>query len=103
MMTHTKRRKLWEALVADYAQSKLPVREWCDKHGVTDNQLRYWVKWFEDKEQEETSVTWTPVLVAPLLAAGEGISVHIGAARIEVRHGFDPDLLREVLLVVAAC
>jgi hypothetical protein len=99
-MLHSERRKVWEARVADYRQSRMSVREWCAKHEVTRDQLKYWVK----RTQEKTACTqWTPVQIAPEpVPAVGGITIRLGAARIEVAPGFDRALLEEVLSVVAA-
>ena len=43
MMTNAKRRKPWQGRVSDYRASDLTVRAWCEKNGVTENELRYWL------------------------------------------------------------
>jgi len=62
-MTNAKRRRLWRDLVADYRASDLPVRKWCENHGVTKSQLHYWLGKIEEasvapESSEPRSSTW---------------------------------------------
>jgi hypothetical protein len=40
-MVQAEERKRWEGLIVEYAQSGLPVHEWCARNRVTQNQLGY--------------------------------------------------------------
>lgn len=116
-MTNAKRRRLWRDLVADYRASDLPVRKWCENHGVTRNQLHYWLGKIEEasvspEHSEPECSTWARVEIvedssATALACREStsptqsqVSVRVGCATIDVRSGFDPKLLSDVLRVV---
>lgn len=116
-MTNAKRRRLWRDLVADYRASELPVRKWCENHGVTRNQLRYWLGKIEEasvspEHSEPESSTWAPVEIVEDASAIDSrngqladsvesqVSVRVGSATIDVRSGFDPKLLSEVLRVL---
>jgi hypothetical protein len=102
MMLHSERRKVWQDRVSDYSGSKLTAREWCESSGVTENQLRYWLKRLGSDSGVE-SVGWAPVEVVADRAVEEaGVAIQVGCARIEVARGFDPALLSDVLRVVAA-
>jgi transposase-like protein len=115
-MLKSEKRKAWAARIADYQQSKLTIREWCAKHGVTERQLWYWRRRLQAKPgvstssspgggpaQEMESVVWTPVQIASESACeGGGIAIHVGCARIEIRAGFDHALLSEVVCVLAS-
>mgnify|MGYP005844312973 CR=1 FL=1 len=115
-MTNARRRKLWRDLVADYRGSDLPARKWCENHGVTRNQLRYWLGKMDmasvaPESSEPRSSTWARLEIvedasATALACQESmsptrsqVSVRVGLATIDVRSGFDPKLLAEVLRV----
>ena len=54
------RRKRWEALIVEYAQSGLSVHEWCARNGVTQNQLGYRLrqaqKTAEERPEKQISV-----------------------------------------------
>lgn len=111
-MLHTKRRVDWAARVVEYSTSELPMREWCEQNGCTENQLKYWIKKARKLEQK-LGRTWAPVEVSDSsshlfedqyaqLTPAAVITIVVGSARIEVRAGFDPHLLTDVLAVVAA-
>jgi len=122
-MTNAKRRKLWRDRVADYRASELSVRAWCERNGVTDNQLRYWLARIDEespaseRSEPEPGVkgsAWARVEIVEEASASESagpesrsatesqVSVRVGAATIDVRPGFDARLLGEVLRVVVA-
>jgi hypothetical protein len=117
MMTNAKRRRLWRDRVADYGASELPVRKWCEKCGVTENQLRYWLGKIGQalpvsEHSEPECSTWARVEIVEdasetafgdqesMSPAQSQVSVRVGSATIEVRPGFDQALLSEVLRVV---
>ncbi|MHB9038087.1 MAG: IS66 family insertion sequence element accessory protein TnpA [Armatimonadota bacterium] len=109
-MTHARSRGLWQARVADYDASGLTMREWCERNGFRDGQLRYWLKRARDAGESQS---WACVELVdegisgrtesnPLAADGVQVTVRVGSATVEVRSGFDPSLLSEVLRVVVA-
>lgn len=117
-MTHAKRRRLWQARLAEYEASELTVNEWCLQNGFRVDQLRYWQRkasktGFIDGQNQSWAcvelvndgcVDAASVAVMSTdkkQATGEpGVTVRVGAAMIEVRSGFDSALLSEVLRVV---
>ena len=94
-------RQEWEVRVASFRSSGLSARKWCDANGVKPYQLEYRLK------KERTTalgrsvppVTW---LRASVSGFDAGITVRVGAAVIEVRPGFDPDLFAGVVRVLSA-
>jgi hypothetical protein len=110
MTTHAISRDLWQARVLDYESSGLTMREWCERNGVRDGQLRYWLT---KARKASKSGSWACLELvgdgilgarkSNEMAAGDpGVAVRVGSALIEVRSGFDPSLLSEVLRVVVA-
>lgn len=118
MTTHAKSHMQWQSRLAEYEASGLTMREWCEQNGVRDGQLRYWLT--KAKKAGE-SRSWA--CVEHVLSDAEGlvndgifgvrksnervpgdlgVVVRVGAACIEVRRGFDPSLLSQVLRVVSA-
>ncbi len=87
--------------MADYRASELSMREWCEKNGVTDHQLRYWLAKTGSRPQAGTWVCVELVDDGATPSDG-GLAIHVGVARIEVRPGFDPTLRCEALRVVAS-
>jgi len=73
----------------------------------TENQLKYWIKKAR-KLSEDLGQTWAQVEISDIdplaqcALSSSSIIVGVGSARIEVRPGFDPSLLSEILRVVAA-
>lgn len=106
-MLHSKRHIDWAARVAEYSVSDLPMREWCEQNNCTENQLKYWIKKAR-KLSEDLGQTWAQVEVSEIgplaqcALSSSLIVIAIGRARVEVRSGFDPSILTEVLRVVAS-
>ena len=89
--------KEWEPRVAGFRASGLSARKWCEQNEISEHKLRYWVSRLSEWPQP---VAWARVEVADSRTLPSSISINIGVASIEVRRGFDPDLLLEVLNVV---
>ena len=109
-MTFTKRRKLWCARVSEYKSSGLSIHEWCKRAGIRVDNLRYWLRKFDESECGQS---WAGVKLIDDVKPGAmnfgrtalvdgGVTVRIGAAMIEIQSGFDPMHLTEVLRVVSS-
>jgi len=77
------------------------VAAWCERHQVTPSQLWYWMRKLQKAEQP-TPPAGRPQWVSLHLdetASDEAsaLLVKVGVATIEVRAGFDPSLLTEVV------
>lgn len=103
-MTKAEQQKLWETRIAEYRASGLKAKEWCAAHNITTRQLWYWLRKF--KNQNDPSHTrptrWLPVELSEQSPADQGDSllIRIGQAGIEVKPGFDPELLSQVVRVL---
>jgi len=97
------RRQEWEKRIAEYRASGQSVKEWCIANGVKPQRLWYWLR--RTRENLETrSTTWLPVEVgSPFLGeqANAGLVVRVGKASIEVKPGFDTELLSTVVRVLS--
>jgi hypothetical protein len=93
-------RQEWESRIAAYKSSGQSAVAWCAENGVKVHQLRYRLGQ-ESKKADSARVTW---LRAPAgETTGDGaVLVRVGGSVIEVRPGFDPDLLSLVVRVLAA-
>jgi hypothetical protein len=101
------RRQEWTARIADYKASGLTMSAWCDAHHVTKEQLKYWLRKLKVVPSEVVIAPthWVPLTVAdPIQFTNHASSlvVYIGPAHIEIRSGFDPRLLREVVQALEA-
>jgi hypothetical protein len=93
----------WEERIADYRGSELTMIQWCEKTGYSIGQLKYWITKLNKLSRNVGSSGWARIGVVDSGAnIASGISVSVGAARIEVCPGFDPSLLSEVLRVVTS-
>ena len=106
-MTQARSREMWQARVLDYESSGLTMRKWCERNGVRDGKLRYWLRKARDARQSQSWVCADVLdegVCEPPTGLEPKVIVRIGAATIEVRAGFNQSLLSEVLrVVVAAC
>ena len=100
------RRQQWEMRIAEYRSSGLSVREWCASNGVNPERLWYWLRRFKDEKNKSESTTWLPVDLSGARAKGQpegsGLVVMVGKAGIEVKAGFEPDLLCALVRVLLA-
>jgi hypothetical protein len=89
----------WQERITSYRTSGLTMKKWCDANGCTMDQLKYWLYKRIKKSNKKAKQT-SPALVPVTVAADPAISplwIEVGLARIEVRPGFEPELLREVI------
>jgi transposase-like protein len=106
-MTRAERRQQWDHFIAAYKSSGQSVREWCAANGVNANRLWYWLRRTRSEDAEAKPTRWLPVEVTGLSGEGRqagGLLVRVGKAGIEVRRGFDPELLVAVVRALSeAC
>lgn len=93
---------LWRQRLADLSQSGLSVRQWCEHNGVSKSTYGYWRrKLAEANSTQSEGRGWITVAhdrSAP--TASRGLTVRIAGAAIDVETGFDPSLLRAVVLAL---
>jgi transposase-like protein len=95
-------RRLWASLVEEFRASGLGQAAWCRQHGYKVRQLQYWLRKFRATDAAASEApTWLPVPVAPSTDFPESLVVRVGAAAIDIRPGFNPDLLRAVVRTLA--
>jgi hypothetical protein len=102
-MDKTHRNQEWAARIRDYKASGLTMSAWCTAHSLTLHQLKYWLRKIADRSNSispASSTKWIPLTVTnlevPPLQAPP-LVIRIGHAGIEIRTGFDADLLRQVV------
>lgn len=99
-MTQEELQQVWTARIKDYRSSGERVATWCERHGVTNRQLGYWMRKLKRLEQEKTigQSPWLSVHVDEDTAIpSSSLLVTVGSATIEVRAGFEPSLLVDVI------
>jgi hypothetical protein len=85
---------LWERRRAQYRNSGLSRRAFCKKYHLKRSTLDYWFCRLGRQEKECGLIELNPASIAPPTLS---VMLSIGQdCRIEIRTGFDPQLLAEV-------
>lgn len=92
-------RETWRERIAAFRASGQTGAQWCAAHQVKEHQLWYWVSRFRAAAVEQSSgPEFLPVHVeVSKPTEGPPLLVHVGAVAIEIRPGYDPQLLRHLL------
>lgn len=93
------RRRLWIDRVAAFKESGKSARAWCAANDLKDYQLHYWLKKYVSTEKEVPSSQWISVEIEqkPVINDCNTLTIKVDQAMIEVKLGFDPILLRDVV------
>lgn len=100
--------ELWTARIKEYRSSGERVSVWCERHAVSTRQFYYWMrklKMAEPQRQRASHSGWVSVLMSETDESSAEVVpliVRIGPASIEVRSGFEPSLLAEVVRTLKA-
>ena len=94
-MTKEERRNYWAATIEEFRSSGQSVPAFCADRDIKLHQMRYWLK-KEKGNSTEKSLSWLPL---DLSDAGlqNLLLVRVGGVAVEVRPGFDPKLLLDVV------
>ncbi|MGI6284875.1 helix-turn-helix domain-containing protein [Neomoorella humiferrea] len=101
-MTKAELQALWETRIAEYKKSGQSVREWCASYeGVSSRQLWYWLRKYKNQDgvTRGKANRGLPVEISnqSFIEEDHTLLVKIGPVNIEVRPGFDPALLSQVV------
>ncbi|MDO9580586.1 MAG: hypothetical protein Q7J06_08470 [Bacteroidales bacterium] len=101
-MTKEELRKMWEARVSAFRVSGQSTTEWCATHDIKLHQLRYWLRKYKNTENSATPAQWMSIEIDSLGSNhGNSMLVRIGKAAIEVKPGFDKQLLSDLVMTLA--
>ena len=99
------KRAYWKQHIDSWQQTGLTQAEYCRRHNLKHHQLVYWKKRFLNTE---TGVTFVPLKLEDLLDIPSGPE-HASLTlvvdhqfKIEIRAGFDPQLLRQLIFSLRA-
>ena len=92
-VTRAERQAMWAGRVASFRSSGQSMAAWCAANGINPRQLRYWLK--KEAQPSDMSARWPPLDLSEMPT--RLLSVRIGQAAIEVKPGFDPELLLNVV------
>ncbi len=89
-MTMTERqakKEAWIERIAEFEASGQNGAKWCAAQGFKENQLSYWRRKLKRQQPEETR--WLPLDISD---PEPTLTIKIGQASIELKHGFDQEL-----------
>jgi len=102
-MTKAEREKLqslWASRIVEFRASGQSAAAWCASNNVYIHQLQYWLK--KDKKVSGMKpLDWMPLNLSKQ-GVCDNLLVHVGGATVEVRPGFDQNLLVDVMKVLMA-
>lgn len=97
-MTNKERRlQEWMTRIADYRASGLTMAAWCLAHSFSNEQLKYWIRKTKTTSPSSLSPQFVPLTTTDEDSSVSSLVVHIRKARIELRAGFNPQILREIV------
>ncbi len=95
-MTRVERQELWKSRIAEFKASGQGVTKWCKEYDVNPQQLYYWLRKENPQAITETKLTWLPLEVNSR-EPHDSLVVRFGRVAVEVKPGFDPKLLVDVV------
>ena len=112
-MTNTEYRNEWESRVISFKSSGMGVTDWCKANDVNKDRFKYWlykqnkhntVPVTQKSKQPKQSKQWIAIEAAPAAIKTQEniVIVNVGHASIQIKAGFDPVLLGNVVKALAA-
>jgi hypothetical protein len=102
-MTKTDLQKEWKRRIALFKASGQSQLAWCRSNDLSVHQLRYWLKKLNQTQPKSKmpQTNWLQVsLDASLDNSCDSLRIQVGEASIEVKPGFNPALLADVIRVL---
>jgi len=99
-MSNNDLRNQWEQRLAEYEGSGKTIKAWCQDQVIRENQFYYWRKRLQEDQEKIEPIKWLSLGLdnnKPVNLAPDTIAVHIGQVTVEVKKGFDQQLLREIV------
>lgn len=92
-------KKEWDVRIAEFKTSGQSIPQWCANQNLKTHQLRYWLQKTETREASlTTSTEWFSLDIDKQTdESSSSVTVKIGQVHIEVKPGFKPDLLTDVV------
>jgi hypothetical protein len=99
-MARSELRKEWEQRIKEYKSSGQSASKWCAAHDISIHQFWYWQKKLKssDTTVTTTSSKWMALEMCDSHEdSRNALLVKVGPASVEVKPGFDPVLLTDVV------
>lgn len=94
------RRKYWKRHIEECSRSGRSQAEYCRQHKLSAKSFTYWKR----RLRERSSVSFVPVAVKPepriVVDNSPALVLHKDGYRIEIKEGFNPTALGEVLWTI---
>ena len=102
MVSKNELRKQWEEHIAEFRKSGQSAPTWCTAHGIKLHRFRYWLRKFPAKGFTEASgaIRWLAVEKDESPLEESGLTLQVGTVWIEIKPGFNPTLLKQVVRVL---
>ena len=97
------KRSYWKQHIESWQETGLTQTEYCRRHNLKHHQLVYWKKRFS---KSEAGVSFVPIKLDDLLDIPSQFDttalclVINNQFKIEIRHGFDAQLLRQLIFAL---
>jgi hypothetical protein len=92
-------RKEWERRISVFRASGQTQAKWCATNDLKEHQLKYWLKRIEGSNSKQKSkAQWASVSIEEVVEEpNDTLQIKIGEASIEVKPGFNPSFLADVV------
>jgi hypothetical protein len=98
-MTQHETRELWRERLRDLEEGRATARQLAQRYGVVDSTIHAWRRRLAEEVRPMTSVGLVHIKSS---TTDGGLEIHAPRGlSIRVHRGFDPDVLREVLRLLA--
>ena len=96
--------RFWKKHVEEYKASGLTREAYSKRKRIQAYQLDYWRRKFSRSNKTSAALhkdQWVPLQISDRpIERDSRIDLWVGPVRVEIKHGFDPQLLAEVLQAI---
>ena len=96
-MTRTEKKHMWESRISACRSSGQSISTWCEAHQINRKTYYYWLKKLSNEEAGATEWIALDLGEQPTDEQEPTLLVKVGSAVIEVKPGFNRNLLSEVV------
>jgi transposase-like protein len=91
------RERFWRELVEGQQRSGVSIRQWCQRHGVSEPSFYFWRRELAQRSRHQ-GPQLVPVEVSPSPASRFDLEIELpGRVMVRVGRGCDAELLRQTL------
>lgn len=94
-ISNVAKQKVWDERITAFLASGQSGRAWCQEHGLSQQQLSYWLNKSRSESRETPNDRWIKMEATAL--SGTGVSLRLGDVVLEIERGFDKVVLADVV------